>query len=565
MTDANTASQQPNATATAREVAQELGGFTRSLRESGQKLEQEIANINTAKAGIKEELDDTIKTFVKNTLTDIKGEKFDEIARIAQGVPELGAQGLAFYLKKLTDSRESALATVNASLDETIDVDGFQERYTAAKAAADAAGTKVATASAASDTAEAAIRTWQKSADFEFVALDKKITNEGGVALTADNRAFYEPKNIFAAAWNYMTKGAQYREVRGALKEYGHGKNGKDAFADLAGFKAKDEQLAKAFDTAEATVAAAQAEQAAAKALVSKFGAAAGQIKTDAELLTLVQDKVVSYFNTPEFTTAISKQYGEDFPRSIPLLTAKTDTLTKLEEGVQAKLDTVNANYLQASAQYAKLSKLPAYQKIGVDMDDLQKRNRARIQEYDNYATAANQSWNRTTSWSPSPSVVYVDNSPSFFEMMLIADMMNSNRNYNYNERIDFVPTPVSSYQADLMGLNNQSAQQFGIPESVFDTSPAIQQQMADIGISDYNTNDFLFDNAPGIATNDNTSPASAFDSLFDTQINDATTSYTPSQSRIDSGLFDTAPSRSRSNDDSPSFSSPSFGGSSNS
>lgn len=564
MTDANTASSQPNATATAREVAQELGGFTRSLRESGQKLEQEIANINTAKAGIKEELDDTIKTFVKNTLTDIKGEKFDEIARIAQGVPELGAQGLAFYLKKLTDSRDSALATVNASLDETIDVEGFQDRYTAAKSAAEAAGAKVSTASAASDTAEAAIRSWQKTADFEFVALDKKITSEGGVALTADNRAFYEPKNIFAAAWNYMTKGAQYREVRGALKEYGHGKNGKDAFADLAGFKAKDSQLAQTFTDSEATLAAAQAEQTAAKGLLSKFGAAAGQIKSDAELLTLVQDKVVSYFSTPEFTTAISKQYGEDFPRSIPLLTAKTDTLTKLEEGVQAKLDTVNANYLQASTQYAKLSKLPAYQKLNVDMDDLQKRNRARVQEYDNYATAANQSWNRTTSWSPSPSVVYVDNSPSFFEMMLIADMMNSNRNYNYNERIDFVPTPVSSYQADLMGLNNQSAQQLGIPESVFDTSPAIQQQMADIGISDYKTNDFLFDSAPAGIANDNSNASSAFDNLFDTQINDATTSYTPSQSRIDSGLFDTAP-RVRSNDDSPSFSSPSFGGSSNS
>lgn len=564
MTDVNTASSQPNATATAREVAQELGGFTRSLRESGQKLEQEIANINTAKAGIKEELDDTIKTFVKNTLTDIKGEKFDEIARIAQGVPELGAQGLAFYLKKLTDSRDSALATVNASLDETIDVEGFQDRYTAAKSAAEAAGAKVSTASAASDTAEAAIRSWQKTADFEFVALDKKITSEGGVALTADNRAFYEPKNIFAAAWNYMTKGAQYREVRGALKEYGHGKNGKDAFADLAGFKAKDSQLAQTFTDSEATLAAAQAEQTAAKGLLSKFGAAAGQIKSDAELLTLVQDKVVSYFSTPEFTTAISKQYGEDFPRSIPLLTAKTDTLTKLEEGVQAKLDTVNANYLQASTQYAKLSKLPAYQKLNVDMDDLQKRNRARVQEYDNYATAANQSWNRTTSWSPSPSVVYVDNSPSFFEMMLIADMMNSNRNYNYNERIDFVPTPVSSYQADLMGLNNQSAQQLGIPESVFDTSPAIQQQMADIGISDYKTNDFLFDSAPAGIANDNSNASSAFDNLFDTQINDATTSYTPSQSRIDSGLFDTAP-RGRSNDDSPSFSSPSFGGSSNS
>lgn len=577
----NTAPQ--SSQATAREVALELGGFTQQLREASKKLEQEAANIRTAKAEIKEELDDTVKTFVKTTFTSLTDGKFDELSHTAQKVPELGTQSPSFYIKKLQLNRDEGLKAINAQLDETIDADGFQKRYTQAKEQGQEAAQKGETARGLARQASQAIANWQKTGDYEFVQMDKKIAEKGGLSLTPDNRTYYEPKGFFAKAWAYLTKGSEYRGVRKALKDYGHGIGGKDAFADLASFKTKDAQLSKELTdatTAQQTAAAAQEK---AGSLVRLFSTVESQVKTDDQILSLAQDKVATYFSTPAFVTAIQGQYGEDFPASVPLMIAKMTTMDKLEAGVQEKIQIANQNYTAAAEQYQKVSRIPAYKKVNVDMDDLQKRNRARIQEYDNYTTAANRSWNRTRTYSPSHTTVYVDRSPSFFELMLLNEMLNSNNNNQvyHQHHNTYTPDPMASYTTELMGVNKSAAANLGIPTSVFDTSPEVARQMQDLGVSNYKTNDFLFDSAPGIkvGSNDNSSPAASADALFDTAITEAAATPKPSYSgnsdrgygntqqyretynetKKDTGLFDTAPA---GRTESPSFGNTSFGNS---
>ena len=587
MAQDNTAPQSGQ-TATAREVALELGSFTQQLKAASDKLQTEKQNINTAKAEIKEELDDTVKTFVKTTFTSLTDGKLDDLSRTAQNVPELGAQSISFFVKKIQLNSDEALKSINASLTETIDAEGFQQRYAKAKEDSQAAATAEATARAAAGKASTDISSWQKTGDYEFIQMDKRVAEAGLPALTSDNRAFYEPKNFIQKAWWAMTKGSEYRGVRKALKDYGHGVGPKDAFADLAGFKAKDATLEAALTTANTAQQTAAETKQTANTLVRQFGQVESQIKTDDQILAAAQDKIATYFSTPAFVTAIKGQYGEDFPASVPLMIAKMATLDKLEEGVDAKIQTANANYTSAAAQYAKISRVPAYKKVNVDMDDLQKRNRARIQEYDNYATAANQSWTRTKSYAPTHTTVYVDRSPSFFELMLLNDMLNSQRSYQVNNYNNYNPNPMSSYTTDLMGVDKSQAVAQGIPAAVFDTSPEVKQQMQDIGIQDYKTNDFMFD-APGVASSNSSNSNfdgnfgggsndnRAADNLFDTAISDASTAPAPSYSNSDRGysspyrepsrnssLFDTStPTPSaRSNDDSPSFGGGGFGGS---
>lgn len=592
MTYDNTAPQS-GSTATAREVAQELGGFTQQLKAASDKLQTEKANIATARKDIKEELDDNVKTFVKTTFTSLTDGKIDELSHTAQSVPELGAQSVSFYIKKIQLNRDEALKSINASLSETIDAEGFQARYKKAQEDSQAAAVAEQTARAAAGKASSELNNWHKTADYEFVQMDKRIAEAGGKSLTADNRVFYEPKGALQKAWWYMTKGSEYRGVRKALKDYGHGVGGKDAFADLANFKKKDSDLEGALTAANTDEATARATQQTANALVRQFGQVESQVKTDDQILALAQDKIASYFSTPAFVTAIKGQYGEDFPASVPLMIAKITTLDKLEEGVDEKIKVANANYTSAAAQYAKISRVPAYKKVNVDLEDLQKRNRARIQEYDNYATAANQSWTRTKSYRPTHTTVYVDRSPSFFELMLWNDMLNSHRSYEVHNTYNYTPNPMASYTADLMKLDKSQAVSQGIPAAVFDTSPEVKQQMQDIGIQDYNTKDFLFDSSPAASSgrsggglfdsssgtgsvNDNRSA----DNLFDTAITDASTAPAPSYTNSDRGysapvretrnsdLFDTSTptpsSRRSSNDDnvSPSFGGTGFGGS---
>ncbi|TAL35608.1 MAG: hypothetical protein EPN97_06950 [Alphaproteobacteria bacterium] len=573
----------PQSQATAREVALELGGFTQQLREASKKLEQEASNIRAAKAEIKEELDDTVKTFVKTTFTSLTDGKFDELSRTAQKVPELGTQSPSFYVKKLQLARDEGLKTINAQLDETIDADGFQKRYTQAKEQSQEAAQKGETARGLARQASQAIENWHKTGDYEFMQMDKRVAEAGKPALTSDNRAFYEPKGFFQKAWWYVSKGSEYRGVRKALKDYGHGLGGKDAFADLAGFKTKDTQLEKSKTDANASYEAAAAEQQKASSLIRLFSTVESQVKTDDQILSLAQDKVATYFSTPAFVTAIEGQYGEDFPASVPLMIAKMTTLDKLAEGVQEKIQIAHKNYTAAAEQYQKVSRIPAYKKVNVDMDDLQKRNRARIQEYDNYTTAANRSWNRTRTYSPSHTTVYVDRSPSFFELMLLNEMLNSNHhNQVYHQHHNtYAPDPMASYTTDLMKVDKSAAANLGIPTSVFDTSPEVARQMQDLGVSNYKTNDFLFDSAPGIkvGSNDNSRPAASADALFDTAITEAAATPAPSYSgnsdrgyssspsyretynetKKDTGLFDTAPS---GRTESPSFGGTSFGSS---
>src|SRR5207253_1406085 len=99
--------------------------------------------------------------------------------------PELGAQTPSFYIKKLQLNRDEALKGINASLSETIDADTFQQRYKTAQDDSKAAATAEETARQASSAASRELGNWQRTGDYEFMQMDKKVAAAGLPALTS--------------------------------------------------------------------------------------------------------------------------------------------------------------------------------------------------------------------------------------------------------------------------------------------------------------------------------------------------------------------------------------------
>lgn len=93
---------QPDApTTTARELANELASYAAALRETGEGLAAEIQKIKQSRAEIQTERDTYLKGFADNTLTELSGEKFDEMAELIQSTPDIVGQGLAYIRDQL--------------------------------------------------------------------------------------------------------------------------------------------------------------------------------------------------------------------------------------------------------------------------------------------------------------------------------------------------------------------------------------------------------------------------------------------------------------------------------
>lgn len=525
-------SSQP--TTTARELANELSTFLASLRASGEKLEEELKKIRHSREEIQEEYFATARSFVSATIPELNSEKIDEISEIASHVAELGGQSLRFYRQKLLDAREAALGLINKTSAETIDVEGFQQKLDNIEDTLDVAKNISRDCEAAVRTEQNALKVWQNSAEYGFVNLNDRITKEGALGLSPENRKYYEPSNIFTAAYRYIARDDAYRAVRDALVNYGHSLKGKDVFADFASWSKKTETLQANLTAASKKFDAANLDCEKIAQTIKTLSVTGESLKTDEQILKLVQDKVVSYLSNNEFSKAVADAFGEDFPRNISLMSAKLATLQKLEEGAEAKMQSLSKTISAVSAQYNKANRATPYAKANVDLDALKRNNAAYSDHYKKYADATHESWNRTTSYSPPPSVVYVDNSPSFFETILIMDILSSHHHdhdrYNVTNINNFDVAPTAGYSADLFGIDRGNARDFGLPTTNFDFE----------------------------------TPAAVSTSNFDFDIREPaptpTPSYTPS--RNDDFDFPSSSGSSSSNFDFPSRNdSPSFGG----
>ncbi len=539
-------------TTTARELANELGSFTRELKNSASALQTEISNIEAAKTEIHEELKDTIKSFVVNTLSDLNGAEFDIIASLAENVPELGGHGIAYYRKKMIEERDAALQTANEIMSQTVDAADFQSVISTASEAVKSAKKDWKFVKEQADATYRELAEFRQSEKYSYVKLAETIASHGSKPLSQDNSDYYTPTNIFTAIIKWCTEDANYRAVRKALVKYGHGEDGKDFFADIAGFEGTSLVLEDAYESNQKLLKAQEDAVRQANDTLEKFSGIASRVKTDDQILEAIQLKVVNYLMTPEFIKVTSGQFAEDFPRNISLMTAKLETLDKLQNGAEGKLNELNDNILKVTQQYNRVNKMKSYAEVRVDLDQMRQQHSARRMHYDNYARATGESWSRTRSYEPPASVVYVDNSPSFFQTMLMYDMLTSHRSYDVmHDRSSFASSPLSPYTAGMMGMDRQSADAYGVPDSVF-TSPEVEQQMADMGIDNYHAGNFSF-------TADESNVGSGNDFSFDAVIDTAI-----EETKSHGSYEREEPSWSR-NDTSSGYSSPSFSGGSNS
>jgi hypothetical protein len=482
-----------NPTTTARELSMELSRFAEDLKQTADELRGELSEMKQAKTDITEELSHTAKTFSENTLTELEGDDFDTIAEIAQNVEELSSQSLSYVRRDMTTERDRALQTINETLDEAVDAEGFQQALADAREASGNARQKAAAAQNELEEAKSALLQWEEtSTEDDLVRLNDAIAKTGGIDLAQDNRSFYEAR-LLVSTWRYITN-SSYRKVRHALDEYGHGQDGKDAFADLPNFKDKYDTFNAAIENAQATYDQAIEEQQTANAKVDTFRQA-GNVKTDEQILEALQEKVANdLVSCPAFITAMAKHYAEDFPRNLALLVAKKDTLEKLEKGTQDKLSQAQTNYSQITDQYSKMSRLRPHTKIKGDLDKIKKRNRASSASYKRYRHAARNGWTRTRDYdwdyNNGTRTVYVDTGPSYFETMLIYNMMfdHDHHHHHYhhgNEQGQFYADENASFSADLMGVDKEAGEAMGLPGETFELSEAAAAEFNDIGVDD--------------------------------------------------------------------------------
>ncbi len=512
---------------TARELANELAASANQMKQSATALRAEIANIDKAKAEIEEERDSMIRTFVKTTVSELGSEQLDTLSALAQQTAAVGGQSLSFQRQRMIESRDKALEEANANLDTTVDAETFHTVLSEAKQKLAKESGEHAAANRTLQNAKTALSTWYNSAEYALEALSDEAAKNGQPALNANNRAHYEPSNIFTAAARHFQNGEYYQKIRDALVERKHLINGKDVIADMAFTRAKTAELKKAVEDAEAVLTAEAADKAKATAVVQQFSGVENRIVTDAQMLEALQSKVVQYLAVPEFAKAVADHYAEDFPKDTALMTAKLTVLSKLEDGAQEKLQAIDANVLALTKTATQVNRLKPYAEVKVDLEQVRRQNAARRAEYENYTTATRDSWSRARTYHRDRDVVVVDNSPSLLEWYLIMHMLDDHRNHGQM-------CSTSSYTTDMLKLDREQAKSAGIPDAAFEVSPEIARQMKDLGITEYDKTGAFSFTIDG-ATNDNVQQGNfSFD--LDTQVDTAVArvqqaeraSYTP-------------------------------------
>lgn len=478
-------------TTTAHELSTELAGFAASLKETAATLEDEIGKIARDIKALDRERDAAVETFVDNTVTDLQSEHIEVLSDMAAQNDEVRGQSLRFVRNEMVQKREEALAEVNAVLAGVTDADGAQRAIAEAGEKAQDAANALSTAKDDAATAERAQALWAKAPEYKLVKLSGEIQARGGLPVNQENRAYYEPKWLWTAAVNYVTRDSLYREVRKAIVAYGHEEDGKDAFADVSNFEAKTAELGAEVNAARGVVAERAEAARTAQAALDRIDGKADDIVTDMGILERLRKTAAGYLSVPSYVAAVAAHYAEDFPQGVPLLAAKVGVLEKLRAGAEEKLAAIRENIVAVVKQQADVAKLRAGTELRLDIEEVRRRNAARSVEYGNYTTATRESWDRTRNYDYSYNQRYettVDRSgPSVLEWMLIMHILNDDNGNRTSAN--------ASYTTDMLKLDRQDAVAHGIPDQAFEISPEVSRRMEDLGITHYeSTGTFSFD-----------------------------------------------------------------------
>lgn len=444
-----------NGTTTAGAMAQEMGRFGSELARSASLLRAELAGMEKARADMREEAAHNAGLFARQTVTALDSEHIETVDEIGKAVEELAGQGLAFYRNKLLGARDAALQAVNATLPHTVDAAGFCGLMTQAAAAHEAALAAQAQAQNALDAAQKDLQAWEEhSLEDDLVRLDAELQKKGEFSLSAA-RAAYEPANVFVAAYKWAFGGGNYRQVRTLLAAYGHGRDGKDAFADLANFKSKYDRMhgavAQAQEAVNSTGKAARDTGAAKDALLAH----AAQIRLDAQLLGDVQGKLATDVQASgPFVKALADHYQEDFPKALPLMLAKIGVLARIEAGTRARLASIEEAQARAAMQQGKLAAVRGTTKIKGDLDEIRARHEAIDAANDNYARSSGRLWQRTRDYAGGGAEML----PGALEILLISELLEG--------ALD------APFAAALMGIDKAAAAAMALPAAVIDAVP---------------------------------------------------------------------------------------------
>lgn len=480
-----------------RDLAAELKRFADDLSDTARDLRSALGEMNAAQDEINREFTHTAKCFAQMTLTGLQDEDFHAIGEVAAKIDELGTQGLIFFRDNLVNARASALHAVNQSLDKTVDAEGFQAALREKDDVLAAASSEAEAKNRILSAAKSELSTWKnQTTEDDLVELDEEIARKGGRRLDAENRGYYEVPSLLTAVWRYVTD-PTYRTVRRTLEKFGHGKDGsKDAFADLAGFKARLESFKTVIADAQGVYDGAATVQKAAQSARDTLARLGDGIMTDSQMLDTIHAKVASDIKkSPDFMQALADTYAEDFPRNLAFLVAKLTTLATLEKGTQEKLAEIQKSHSKIVEQYEKLSRMQQSLKVrNVDMTDLRRKNDAYRAQSEHYARAARDSWNRTRDYSyddfRSSGAAQRSGSTSLIEKLFLYQMLTAgnNRGDRAPERSELADN--SRFTADLMGINRERAESAGLPPAVFDISKQTAGQMFDLGVNDYRPGD---------------------------------------------------------------------------
>lgn len=448
-------------------LKKELNGFIDTLKDTRKNLKSEIQRIEKDAGGLLDEFGAGAKTFARNTLNELDGASFDQIAHLAQSVPQLTGQGLAYYRQSFIERRETALAKINRILKETVDVATFSAALAAAKSGYDDADEKRGGAENAADSAGRKLREWNNSPEHKLVEFDSSLREAGKPGIGPDSRDYYDTESLREAIIRYITRDSSYRQVRRVLVDYRQGFDGRDAFADICSFKVREQALGEAVSAAGQAKKAADDIYETAKSQLNILSGGKKDIMADEEILRAVQDKLAEYLSTPEFMKAAADQYGEDFPASLPLLAAKLKTLESLRADAEQKLKKLAEDISVAETSYDKMRNADSSRRISVDLDEIRTRNERYRQGYNDYTDAAGRSRRDTASWTQQTTVPGQSGSSSdiFWNILLWDTMFNHSHDHgqdSHQSRGPWLPD-LPGTSGGSMDLSNIS---FGQPSA---------------------------------------------------------------------------------------------------
>jgi uncharacterized UPF0160 family protein len=472
-------------TISASEMAKELESLADNLRQTTNKLKSELSQMRRARSQIQEELTHTAKTFLSNSVSSLISEAFDRLAEISGRIKQIKVD-FATRATEFIERRLKAQQKASQYAGREITPETFSDLLKQAYSSSDQKREESDRAIRALGRAKNQLSSWEEtSLEDDIARLDNEIMEKGGVRITPDNRSHYEPVGWFQTVTKWCFGEEQYRQVRRLLNEWGHGEDGKDAFADIIRFHDKYDELNKAISEADEQFEHSRIEAVKAQKDHDFLSGLADDINTDEQILGHIHEDAISHLqNTAEFREEMAKEHEEDFPRALPLLAAKIHTLDKLEHGIESRLAKIENTKKQVESQKLELARLDKKCKIKTNFKALQKQNAAIKTSNKHYVSSASSSWRNTRDYNhDTAAYAAVDIAGSFFDHMLIMNLLSD--------------TPVSGpemfqagsdsvFTADLLGLDSQSIQDIGLSDNVLSPDEVLSQEMAEIGIENF-------------------------------------------------------------------------------